>query len=74
VPLAREGEQVADDTRGTIGFAEDRVDALPGLRIEITFREPLGQVRMVASGLFNSWATPEMVVPRAAIFSAWSSW
>ena len=32
------------------------------------------QVRMVASGLFSSWATPEMVVPRAAIFSACSNW
>ena len=31
-------------------------------------------VRMVASGLFSSCATPEMVVPSAAIFSACSSW
>ena len=28
--------------------------------------------RIVASGLFSSWATPEMVWPSAAIFSACS--
>ena len=32
------------------------------------------QLRMVASGLFSSWATPEIVWPSAAIFSACSSW
>ena len=30
--------------------------------------------RMVASGLFSSWATPEIVWPSAAIFSVCSSW
>ena len=30
-------------------------------------------VRIVASGLFSSWATPEIVWPSAASFSAWSS-
>ena len=28
------------------------------------------QLRIVASGLFSSWATPEIVCPSAAIFSA----
>ena len=31
------------------------------------------QVSIVASGLFSSCATPEIVWPRAAIFSAWTS-
>ena len=31
-------------------------------------------VTIPGSGLFSSWATPEMVCPRAAIFSACRSW
>ena len=75
VALAREGEQVADDLRGALRLAEDRLEAAPA-----SDRRPgrcdsrSAHVRIVASGLFSSCATPEIVWPSAASFSACSSW
>ena len=41
--LAREGEQVADDARGALGFAEDRFEAAAHRLVERrALREPLG--------------------------------
>ena len=42
VALAREGQQVADDLRGALGLAEDRLEAAPGLVVDRALRQPLG--------------------------------
>jgi len=39
--LAREGQQVADDAGGTLGFGEDDLESLPRLVVHATFGEPL---------------------------------
>ena len=74
--LARERQQVADDARGALRFAENGLEAAADRRIERrSFCDSRSaQLRIVASGLFSSWATPEIVWPSAAIFSACSSW
>ena len=74
--LAREGQQVADDAGGALGFAEDRVEAAAhaSRRASAVCDRRSAQLRIVASGLFSSCATPEIVWPSAAIFSACSSW
>ena len=40
--LAREGEQVADDARGALGFAEDGLEPAPRRLVERPLRQPLG--------------------------------
>ena len=43
LPLAREGQQVADDARGALGLAEDRLEAAADRRFErARSRQPLG--------------------------------
>ena len=42
LPLARERQQVADDARGALGFAEDDVDAAPRRVVERLLGQPLG--------------------------------
>ena len=76
LPLAREGQQVADDARGALRLAEDRLEAAADRLVERrSFCDSRSaQLRIVASGLFSSCATPEIVWPSAAIFSACSSW
>ena len=75
LPLARERQQVADDARGALGLAEDRFEAAADRLVERRRCDSRSaQLRIVASGLFSSCATPEIVWPSAAIFSACSSW
>ena len=75
LPLAREGQQVADDAGGAFRFARGwfRGRGAPALRAA-RCESRSAQLRIVASGLFSSCATPETVCPSAAIFSACSSW
>ena len=42
LPLAGKRQQVADDARGALGFAEDDVDAAPRCSVERLLGEPLG--------------------------------
>ena len=42
VPLAREGEEVADDLRGAFGLAQDRFEAAPRLIVHAALRQALG--------------------------------
>ena len=75
VPLAREGEEVAHDAGGALGLPRGS----PRGRAAWSSSNCRGarrsaHVRMVASGLFSSWAMPEIVWPSDAIFSACSSW
>ena len=42
LPLAREGEEVADDSRGALRLAEDHLDAAFRGLVEIAFGQPLG--------------------------------
>ena len=73
--LAGERQQVADDAGGAFGLAEDDLETALGLVVDArASASRSAHDRIVASGLFSSCATPEMVWPSAAIFSACSIW
>ena len=75
VPLARERLQVADDARGALGGVVDGVEIAARLLVERGVpASRSAQARIVASGLFSSCATPDIVWPSAASFSACESW
>ncbi len=57
-------QQVADDAGGAFGFAEDDLEPALGLVVEPgRSASRSAHDRIVASGLFSSCATPEMVWP-----------
>ena len=67
--LARECEEVLNDLLHPIGFVMDDLEPAAGRGRDLfVFEEELEYPRIPVSGLLISWATPEIISPRAESF------